>query len=93
MNEGDALLAKGFNEAAKDKYSMAAAMAPEIEEMPFWQAVTLADTGHIDEALPIFESVFRKNRDWAELVIRLPASGLLKADKEMMKRILAANKG
>ena len=79
MNEGDALLAKSLNEAAKEKYSQAAALAPEIEEMPFWQAVTLADTGHIDEALPIFESVFRKNSDWAELVKRLPASGLLKA--------------
>ena len=79
MNEGDALLAKNLNEEAKEKYSQAAALAPEIEEMPFWQAVTLADTGHIDEALPIFESVFQKNSDWAELVKRLPASGLLKA--------------
>jgi uncharacterized Ntn-hydrolase superfamily protein len=93
MNEGDALLAKGSNEAAKDKYSQAAVMAPEIEEMPFWQAVTLADTGHINEALPIFESVFRKNKDWVELVKRLPASGLLNADNEMMKRILEAFKG
>lgn len=93
MNEGDALLAKSLNEEAKEKYSQAAALAPEIEEMPFWQAVTLADTGHIDEALPIFESVFKKNKDWAELVKRLPASGLLKDDVEMMKKILAVLKG
>ena len=93
MNDGDALLAKSLNEAAKEKYSQAAALAPEIEEMPFWQAVTLADTGHLDEALPIFESVFMKNKDWAELVKRLPASGLLKHDEEMMKKILAVLKG
>ena len=93
MNEGDAMLAKSLNEAAKEKYSQAASLAPEIEEMPFWQAVTLADTGHLDEALPIFESVFRKNSDWAELVKRLPASGLLKADEEMMDKILAVLKG
>ena len=93
MNEGDTLLAKSHNEAAKEKYSQAAALAPEIEEMPFWQAVTLADTDQLDEALPIFESVFRKNRDWAELVKRLPASGLLKDDAEMMKKILAVLKG
>jgi len=93
MNEGDDLLAKSHNEAAKEKYSLAASLAPEIEEMPFWQAVTLADTGHVDEALPIFESVFRKNSDWAELVKRLPASGLLKDDPEMMIKILAVLKG
>ncbi len=93
MNEGDELLAKNLNEAAKEKYSLAAALAPEIEEMPFWQAVTLADTGHINEALPIFKSVFRKNGDWAELLRRLPASGLLKDDTEMMKKIMAVLKG
>jgi uncharacterized Ntn-hydrolase superfamily protein len=93
MNEGDALLAKNLNEAAKEKYSLAAAIAPEVEEMPFWQAVTLADTGKLAEALPIFEKVFRKNRNWAELVKRLPASGLLKDDAEMMKRILAVLEG
>ena len=64
-------------------------MAPDIEELPFWQAVTLADTGKIEEALPIFKEVFRKNKDWAELVKRFPSSGLLKNDEEMMKRILA----
>ena len=89
MNEGDALLAKNLNEVAREKYSLAAVMAPDIEEMPFWQAVTLADTGKIEEALPIFKKVFRKNKDWAELVKRLPASGLLKNDAEMIKRILA----
>lgn len=93
MNEGDALLAKGLNEAAKEKYSQAAVMAPGMEEMPFWQAVTLADTGKIEEALPIFRSVFQKNQDWAELVKRLPASGLLREDKEMMKKILTVLKG
>jgi len=93
MNEGDALLSKSLNEAAKEKYSQAAELAPEIEEMPFWQAVTLADTGHLEAALPIFASVFQKNRDWAELVKRLPASGLLKSDEEMMAKILAVLKG
>ena len=89
MNEGDALLAKDLSEAAKEKYSLAVAMAPEIEELPFWQAVTLADTGKLEEALPIFKMVFQKNKDWAELVRRLPSSGLLKKDAVMMKRIVA----
>jgi uncharacterized Ntn-hydrolase superfamily protein len=89
MNEGDALLAKGLNDEAREKYTLAAAKAPDIEELPFWQAVTLADTGRLEEALPIFDIIFKKNIDWAELVKRLPSSGLLKNDTNMMKRILA----
>ena len=89
MNEGDALLAENRNEDARDKYSLAAIMAPDLEEMHFWQAVTLADTGKLEEALPIFKHVFQKNRDWAELVKRLPASGLLKNDAEMLNKISA----
>jgi uncharacterized Ntn-hydrolase superfamily protein len=89
MNEGDALLAKGLNNEAREKYTLATAKAPDIEELPFWQAVTLADTGRLEEALPIFDIIFKKNIDWAELVKRLPSSGLLKNDTNMMKRILA----
>jgi hypothetical protein len=63
-------------------------MAPHIEELPFWHAVTLADLGRVDEALPIFRHVFAVNADWAALVQRLPAAGLLRDDHEMMDRIL-----
>lgn len=90
MNRGDALLGKGRVEAALEAYRTAAEMAPQIEELPFWQAVTLADLGRIDEALPIFREVFERNSDWCELVQRLPASGLLRDDPEMMERLLDA---
>ena len=43
----------------------------------------------MDEAAPIFKSVFRANPNWAELVKRLPAAGLLKDDPELMQQILA----
>jgi uncharacterized Ntn-hydrolase superfamily protein len=91
MNEGDDLLSKNENEAAKIKYQQAAKLAPDIEELPFWHAVTLADTGKVNEALPIFEQVFRKNNNWALLVQRLPASGLLTKDPQVMRKILSVN--
>lgn len=91
MNQGDDLLAKGDTEAAQDKYQQAAALAPEIDEIPFWQAVTLADLGKVDEALPIFRQIFARNPNWAELVQRLPASGLLRDDPEMMRRVLSTS--
>jgi uncharacterized Ntn-hydrolase superfamily protein len=90
MNRGDELLGAGRVEEALKEYRRAAQMAPEIEELPFWHAVTLADLGHVEEALPIFREVFAKNDSWATLVQRLPAAGLLRDDPEMMDRILSA---
>jgi uncharacterized Ntn-hydrolase superfamily protein len=92
MNQGDALLAKDETRLAQEKYSQAAALAPQIDEIPFWQAVTLADIGKVDEVLPIFAQVFKLNPNWAELVQRLPASGLLRDDVDMMQRILSMKK-
>ena len=91
MNEGDDLLSKYQPDSARIKYQQAAELAPDIEELPFWQAVTLADTGKIDQALPIFKHVFNCNKNWALLVQRLPASGLLTNDPGVMRKILSVN--
>jgi len=88
MNHGDELLGAGQVEEALEAYQTAAAMAPHIDELPFWQAVTLADLGRVEEALPIFREVFDKNSDWRTLVQRLPEAGLLRDDPRMMERIL-----
>jgi len=88
MNEGDELLSKHEIEAAMQHYSAAEQHAPHTLEIPFWQAVTLADMGQMEKALPIFSRVFKQNPDWAELVQRLPKAGLLRSDPDMMKKIL-----
>lgn len=89
MNQGDAFLAEGQVEQALHAYQSAAELAPDMDELPFWHALTLADLGRMDEAAPIFEAVFRGNPNWAELVKRLPAAGLLRDDPELLQRILA----
>ncbi len=89
MNRGDELLGSGQVEDALEAYRTAAQMVPEIEELPFWHAVTLADLGRVEEALPIFRQVFAENDAWATLVQRLPPVGMLREDPEMMDRILA----
>ncbi len=89
MNAGDDAITRHDPLLARQKYSQAAALAPHIDEIPFWQAVTLADTGNLDEALPIFKQVFKSNPNWAEMVQRLPASGLLNNDAGMMQKILS----
>lgn len=88
MNKGDELLVNHQVSEAFQAYQTAEKLAPHIVEIPFWNAITLADTGRLKEALPIFKGIFAREPIWAELVQRLPASGLLKDDPEMMRKIL-----
>ncbi len=88
MNHGDELLAAGDPQAAFEAYDRAARLAPHLIELPFWQAVTLADTGKTEEALVIFTKVFREDPNWALLLERLPAAGMLKNDPELIEQIL-----
>ncbi len=88
MNAGDDLLGQNRIEEALTEYSTAARMAPQIPELPFWHAVTLADLGRIEEALPLFRTVFSADSNLATLVERLPAAGLLHASPQMLARIL-----
>jgi uncharacterized Ntn-hydrolase superfamily protein len=87
-NRGDELMSTQQVEEALQEYKAAAALAPEIQELPFWQAVTLASIGREADARPIFEAVFAKEPWWADLVPRLPAAGLLPDDKTLVERIV-----
>jgi uncharacterized Ntn-hydrolase superfamily protein len=89
MNRGDELLGEDRVEAALKEYRTAAQIAPQIPELPFWHAVTLADLGRLDEALPLFRDVFAAEPGLTILIQRLPASGLLRDDPQMMAHILA----
>lgn len=88
MNEGDELLGKKDINGAMRKYQAAEEYAAHIDEIPFWIAVTLAESGNLEKALPIFQRIFHINPDWAELVNRLPKSGFLKVDAVMMAKIM-----
>lgn len=88
MNRGDELAGAQKWDQAMEQYRRGAALAPEIEELPYWVAVTLFTAGREEEALPIFRQVFAKNRDWIEVTRRLPASGFLPADPKKIEKIL-----
>jgi len=88
-NRGDELMASNAVDDALQQYARAAGLAPEVLELPFWQAVTLASIGREAEAMPIFASVLAKEPQWAELLVRLPAARLLPDDPALMARILA----
>jgi uncharacterized Ntn-hydrolase superfamily protein len=87
METGDEKLGEGDIDAALNAYQAAAVLAPEILELPFWQAVTLAELGRMDEALAIFGPIFTEQPVWCTLLRRLPAAGLLNLEPETLARI------
>jgi uncharacterized Ntn-hydrolase superfamily protein len=91
MNRGDELAAEAKWDEAMAEYRKGADLAPHIEELPYWVAVTLVSAGRIEEALPIFRDVYRRNRDWIEVTRRLPAAGLLPDDGDVIRRITAVD--
>lgn len=88
MNKGDLAVEKNDMKLAMDEYNTAMKMFPENLEMKYWTAVTLANTGEIEKALPMFKEIFSKDANWKELTKRLPAVGLLSVDENSLKKIL-----
>jgi uncharacterized Ntn-hydrolase superfamily protein len=86
-NRGDELMTEKKIEAALDEYKAASALAPEVLELPFWHAVTLASIGREAEAAPIFRQVFAKEPIWRDLLPRLPPAGLFPNDPALIERI------
>lgn len=91
MNKGDELMTVNEVEQAVEAYAGAEALVPDSHEMIFWHAATLAGAGRVDESLPLFEKAFAMWPQWRELVQRLPASGLLPDDPELMAKILSTD--
>jgi uncharacterized Ntn-hydrolase superfamily protein len=88
-NRGDELMVEKRVEDALKEYAAASRLVPEVLELPFWHAVTLASIGRESEAQPIFKAVFAKEPLWVELLSRLPAAGLFPNDAALIARIRA----
>ncbi|MCX8010193.1 MAG: Zn-dependent protease, partial [Ignavibacteria bacterium] len=92
MNAGDLAIEKGDEAKALYEYQSAGEMFPEHLEMKYWFAVSLVNIGKIQEALPKFKYIFKRNKNWAELTKRIVENGLLKVDKRTLELILNVNK-
>jgi uncharacterized Ntn-hydrolase superfamily protein len=98
MNAGDLATEKKDNEGALREYAAAEQIAsttagvPESRyaEMIFWHAVALVNMNRVEESLPLFARAFKMEPGWRELTPRLPRSGLLPDNPQIIDRILAA---
>ncbi|MDO8667077.1 MAG: DUF1028 domain-containing protein [Gemmatimonadales bacterium] len=88
---GDDYVTKNQIDSAVAAYAAAEALLPDSAvngELVYWRAVTLADRGRVDEAIPLFRRAFAQDTSWATLLWRLPRVGLLSADSAAIARIV-----
>jgi uncharacterized Ntn-hydrolase superfamily protein len=88
MNNGDLAIEKNDEAAALEEYGAAQNMFPENIEMKYWTAVSLANIGKIDDALPVFKEIFAKDENWRELTRRIAVNGMLTVSPENLNLIL-----
>jgi len=88
MNAGDIAIEKKDVETALREYKTAEIMFPENLEMKYWHAVSLANIGMVDQAIPIFKQVFSTDENWRILTRRLPKVDLLTVEKDDLKKIV-----
>ena len=87
-NMGDHYMETKEIDKALIEYSKAAEYYPENAELPYWSAIALANGGRLEEALPVFQSVFQRNPDLKTMTPRLVKSGLLPDDKSLISKIM-----
>jgi len=77
MNNGDVAIEENDFERAAAEYSAAAALAPNNLEVVYWQAITLATGGKVEQAKPLLCRVFSADPNWIELTRRLFKPGII----------------
>lgn len=88
MNAGDRALEENDMDAALEAYGTAAKLYPDNPEVRYWAAITLANTGHMDEALNMLKVIFKEDDNWRELTRRLKPLGLLTVSDADYARIV-----
>lgn len=96
LNEGDMWLTKKDFDKAIAAYKEATTIVPDEAtngEAAFWVGITLInDAKQVDEGITYLLRAYRQDLRWAELITRLPVSGLLPDDKDLIDRLTSAMK-
>lgn len=88
-SRGDLAIEEKNVDKAIAEFRAAERLAPQNQEIRFWQAVSLVNAGHIEDAIPLFKEVFESNGKWVKLVPRLSKVDILSADESLIKKIVS----
>ncbi len=87
MNAGDVAMEHDDFDRARREYGAAEELAPGNAEMLFWHAITLAGAGRVEQAKPLLARAYAIDANWRTLVPRLPHSGLLPDDEQLIRAL------
>lgn len=94
--QGYSALENGEQAQALELWAQARAEAPELEELPYWQAVSMADDmGDFAGAAKLLQETFATDdrcAHWRDLIGRLGECGLIEKE-ETVTRLMAALEG
>ena len=76
-DQGDLAIESGDKEKATAEFLRAEMLQPENIELRFWKAVSLLNSGSVDDAAQILKSIISADRNWLELLSRLLDAGIL----------------
>jgi uncharacterized Ntn-hydrolase superfamily protein len=77
---------RGDLDATEREFSDAERLAGDNPEMRYWHAIALLGLGKVDDGLAMLREIGRRDRNWIELTLRLPAI-LLGADQSVKDRV------
>ncbi len=77
---------RGDLDATEREFSDAERVAGDNPEMRYWHAIALLGLGKVDDGLAMLREIGRRDRNWIELTLRLPAM-LLGADQSVKDRV------
>ncbi len=86
MRLGDEAASRGDLDATEREFAEAERLIGDNPEMRYWHAIALLGLGKIDDGLAILRDVGRRDRNWIELTLRLPAA-MLPRDVSLTEKI------
>ena len=78
--KGDEFLSSGKFKESQEAFKMAWSYAPEIEELKYWEGVSLLESGRGSEATPILRTIFKKDPRWIQVTKSLKEIGMINSD-------------
>jgi uncharacterized Ntn-hydrolase superfamily protein len=88
-DRAEQLMADGDTAAAAALFGHAHGAMGDNPELEFWHGVVLAASGESKEAAAHLRKAFATHDGWAELLRRLPASGLFPEDPDLLESLIA----
>jgi uncharacterized Ntn-hydrolase superfamily protein len=84
---GDNLTAEGRTAEAAGAYAEAAKLAPHVQELRFWAALSMYTHGQESEGLKAFREVFAREEQWVDLIPRLAKVGMFPNDPKKIAEV------